>query len=59
MTTRSCHFQRAIAKFPRGGTSGPWTYKHAYEMDVERLREGPVADDALKFTPTKPALVAS
>jgi cation diffusion facilitator CzcD-associated flavoprotein CzcO len=59
MDMSSGYVQRAIAKFPRGGTSGPWTYKHAYEMDVERLREGPVADDALKFTPTKPALVAS
>jgi hypothetical protein len=26
---------------------------------VHRLREGPVADDALKFTPIKPALLVS
>ncbi|MGV0737433.1 NAD(P)/FAD-dependent oxidoreductase [Mycobacterium syngnathidarum] len=59
MDMTSGYVQRAIAKFPRAGTSGPWTLKHAYEIDVERLRHGPVEDDALKFTPKKPALVVS
>ena len=59
MDMSSGYVQRAIAKFPRGGTKGPWAFKHAYEMDVERLREGPVEDSALKFTPTKPAQLAS
>lgn len=55
----SGYVQRSIAEFPRGGTSGPWTFKHAYEMDAERLREGPVEDDALKFGATKPLLRVS
>lgn len=59
MDMTSGYVQRAIAKFPRAGTSGPWTLKHAYEIDVERLRHGPVEDDSLKFTPKKPALVVS
>ena len=47
----SGYVQRAVAKFPRGGTYGPWAFKHAYEMDQERLREGPIEDPALVFTP--------
>ncbi|MUL64201.1 FAD-containing monooxygenase EthA [Mycobacterium sp. CBMA 234] len=47
----SGYVQRAVAKFPRGGTYGPWAFKHAYEMDQERLRNGPIADPALAFTP--------
>jgi cation diffusion facilitator CzcD-associated flavoprotein CzcO len=38
MDMSSGYVQRAIAKFPRGGTSGPWTFKHAYETDAERPR---------------------
>lgn len=44
------YVQRGIAKFPRAGTRGPWTYDNAYEKDVERLREGPVDDHALRYT---------
>ena len=58
MDMSSGYVQRGIATFPRGGTRGPWAFKHAYEMDAERLREGPVEDAALKFTPTKPAVLA-
>lgn len=59
MDMTSGYVQRAIAKFPRAGTNGPWTLKHAYEFDVARLRHGPVEDDALWFTPKQPALVVS
>lgn len=59
MDMTSGYVQRAIAKFPRAGTNGPWTLKHAYEFDVARLRHGPVEDDALRFTPKQPALVVS
>lgn len=59
MDMSSGYVQRGIAKFPRGGTKGPWAFKHAYELDAERLREGPVEDDALKFTRVKPVLVRS
>jgi cation diffusion facilitator CzcD-associated flavoprotein CzcO len=53
MDLTSGYVQRGIAKFPRAGTSGSWTAVHAYEDDVERLRHGPVEDDALKFTATE------
>ncbi|ORA31493.1 flavin-containing monooxygenase [Mycobacterium aquaticum] len=59
MDMTSGYVQRAIAKFPRAGTSGPWTLRHAYEIDVARLRHGPVEDAALRFTPKKPALAVS
>jgi len=55
----SGYVQRAIAKFPRAGTSGPWTVQMAYEKDVERLRRGPVEDSALKFTSSRLAAVAA
>ncbi|QZT60453.1 flavin-containing monooxygenase [Mycolicibacterium austroafricanum] len=55
----SGYVQRAIASFPRGGTTGPWTVEMAYENDVERLRHGPVEDPALKFTPSPVPAVAS
>lgn len=58
MDLSSGYVQRAIAAFPRGGTDGPWAFKHAYEMDAERLRDGPVEDGALRFTPTKPVALA-
>ncbi len=53
----SGYVQRAIAAFPKAGTVGPWTVKMAYEADVERLREGPVTDSALKFA-TRAAVAA-
>ncbi|MFJ1260685.1 flavin-containing monooxygenase [Cupriavidus sp. CuC1] len=54
------YVQRGMGKFPRAGTRGPWIVDHAYEKDVERLREGPVEDSALRFTvATSPARVAS
>lgn len=53
------YVQRGIGTFPWAGTSGPWTVEHAYEKDVERLRESPVDDGALKFTAYKPTVLAS
>jgi cation diffusion facilitator CzcD-associated flavoprotein CzcO len=55
----SGYVQRAVARFPRAGTSGPWTAKMAYENDVERLREGPVTDPVLQFTSTQSAVLAA
>ena len=55
----SGYVQRAIARFPRAGTHGPWTVKMAYEQDIERLREGSVDDSALRFTADQPALLAA
>ena len=59
MEMSSGYVQRAIQRFPRAGTHGVWTLKHAYELDVDRLRHGAVADAALAFTPAKPALVSA
>ncbi|MEU9294390.1 NAD(P)/FAD-dependent oxidoreductase [Streptomyces sp. NPDC048266] len=50
MDLNSNYVLRGIGEFPRAGTSGPWTVEMAYERDVERLREGPVEDGALRFT---------
>jgi cation diffusion facilitator CzcD-associated flavoprotein CzcO len=49
------YVQRAIARFPRAGTRGPWIAKMAYEQDVARLRGGPVEDSALRFSASVPA----
>lgn len=46
----SGYVQRKIAVFPKAGTSGAWRMAMAYEDDVARLRHGPVADPALRFT---------
>jgi cation diffusion facilitator CzcD-associated flavoprotein CzcO len=40
---------RGIQRFPHAGTRGPWTAEHAYERDVERLRDGPVDGPELRF----------
>ncbi|MFF7774874.1 flavin-containing monooxygenase [Streptomyces tanashiensis] len=55
----SNYVRRGIGSFPRAGTRGPWTVEMAYEKDVERLREGPVEDRALRFTVTTPARSSS
>jgi cation diffusion facilitator CzcD-associated flavoprotein CzcO len=43
------YVQRGVAQFPRSGSRGPWTIDMAYEIDVRRLREDPIEDDALRF----------
>ena len=45
----SGYVARAIDRFPRAGTRGPWTAEMAYENDVERLRLGAVTDPELHF----------
>ncbi|MET8967276.1 flavin-containing monooxygenase [Streptomyces hydrogenans] len=52
MDLTSGYVQRGIGMFPRRGTEGPWTVEMAYEKDIERLREEPVDDHALRFTRT-------
>ncbi|MGW8354246.1 flavin-containing monooxygenase [Streptomyces wedmorensis] len=50
MDLSSNYVRRGILKFPRAGTRGPWTVEMAYENDVERLRDAPVGNSALRFT---------
>jgi cation diffusion facilitator CzcD-associated flavoprotein CzcO len=50
---------RGIQRFPHAGTRGPWTAEHAYERDVERLRDGPVDGPELRFRSREPARVAA
>jgi len=45
----SGYVQRAIGRFPKAGTRGPWEAAMAYEKDVDRLRHGAVEDPALRF----------
>jgi hypothetical protein len=51
------YVQRKIAAFPRAGTRGPWTMAMAYEEDVQRLREAPVAGAELQFATNRPASI--
>ncbi|WP_034274495.1 flavin-containing monooxygenase [Haloechinothrix halophila] len=53
------YVQRGIANFPWAGTRDPWTVEHAYEKDVERLRDAPVDDSALTFTTIQSPALAS
>jgi cation diffusion facilitator CzcD-associated flavoprotein CzcO len=43
------YVQRAVHKFPRQGTRGPWKLAMSYATDVKNLRKGPVQDPELRF----------
>jgi monooxygenase len=43
------YVQRAVERFPKQGTRGPWTVEMSVKADRERLRKGPVEDSALRF----------
>ena len=45
----SGYVQRGSHLFPHAGASGPWTLEMAYEVDVQRLRFGPVDGPDLQF----------
>jgi cation diffusion facilitator CzcD-associated flavoprotein CzcO len=55
----SGYVQRGVHRFPHAGGYGPWTAVHAYEVDVERLRDGPVDGPALRFRTRTAAPVAA
>jgi cation diffusion facilitator CzcD-associated flavoprotein CzcO len=44
------YVQRAVDRFPKQGSHGPWTVAMNYAADRERLRNGPVEDPALHFS---------
>ncbi|TQK28453.1 NAD(P)/FAD-dependent oxidoreductase [Arthrobacter sp. SLBN-53] len=46
------YVQRAIDRLPRQGTRGPWQMTMNYTVDAQVLRNGPVADDCLRFSRT-------
>jgi monooxygenase len=56
------YVQRAIDRFPRQGSHGPWTVEMNYAADRARLRRGPIDDPALHFSAspatTKPRIAA-
>lgn len=43
------YVRRAVDRFPRQGTYGPWQVKMSYAEDVRVLRDGPIEDRALRF----------
>jgi cation diffusion facilitator CzcD-associated flavoprotein CzcO len=43
------YVQRAMDKFPKQGSHGPWTVEMSYKTDRARLQHGPVEDSALRF----------
>jgi monooxygenase len=53
------YVQRAIDGFPRQGSDGPWRMSMDYRSDVKLLRDGPLADDALRFSTTATAGAAA
>jgi cation diffusion facilitator CzcD-associated flavoprotein CzcO len=55
----SGYVERAIDRFPKAGTLGPWTAAMAYEADVARLQSGPIEDPALVFRTAKPTPVTT
>ncbi len=47
---RAGYVQRAVDRFPKQGSHGPWTVEMNYRADQARLRKGPVEDPALRFS---------
>jgi len=44
------YVQRAVHRFPRQGTRGPWQVKMSYAQDLRVLRDGAIEDGVLRFT---------
>jgi monooxygenase len=44
------YVKRSIDQSPRQGEHGPWRMSQDYPSDVTLLRQGPVADDNLRFS---------
>jgi cation diffusion facilitator CzcD-associated flavoprotein CzcO len=51
----SGYVQRGSHLFPHAGATGPWSLEMAYEVDVERLRFGPVDGPDLQFRTVAPS----
>ncbi len=46
----SGYVQRSMHRFPRQGARAPWTMATSYAEDLQRLRNSPVCDGALRFS---------
>ena len=44
------YVQRAVDRFPRQGTQGPWQVKMSYAADLHALRDGLIDDGVLRFS---------
>ncbi len=44
------YVQRAVSRFPRQGTTGPWQVRMSYAADQKLLRDGTVNDGILRFS---------
>ena len=44
------YVRRAMDRFPRQGTTGPWQVKMSYAADLHVLREGTLDDGVLRFS---------
>ena len=46
------YVQRSIEQFPRQGVEGPWQISNDHRTNVKTFRDGPVADENLRFGST-------
>ena len=44
------YVQRSLDQFPQQGDAAPWQLRQDYAKDMKELREGPVQDQAMRFT---------
>ena len=47
------YVQRAVHRFPRQGTWGPWQIRMSYAQDLQMFRDGEVDDGVLVFSRTR------
>ncbi len=53
------YVQRAVDRFPRQGTTGPWQVKMSYAQDLRVLRDGSLDDGVLRFSRAGERLTAA
>jgi hypothetical protein len=54
----SSAYRRAVAKFPKQGTEGPWASRQSYWRDLLSARFAPLRGRALQFSDPGPAAPA-
>jgi cation diffusion facilitator CzcD-associated flavoprotein CzcO len=53
------YVKRAVDRFPRQGTSGPWQVRMSYAQDLRMLRDGALDDGVLSFTRARRGLASA